>query len=160
MAALDNGRKGKAVEYLVAATCILTSSGELNFSTPLVDDEGVDLVFNRRGSPAALAVQVKSRMMTSGRFSTEIRSQTFTPRLDFWLLFVAVDEAAETFETCWLIPSIGFNDEVRPDPDGRLRFGASLSSTTCDRWSAYRTSRQELAPKLVGVLKGLEQVAA
>jgi hypothetical protein len=53
---------GKAAEYLVAAACILATRGELNVSTSLVDDEGVDLVFNRRDSPATLAVQVKARM--------------------------------------------------------------------------------------------------
>ncbi|MGH3517528.1 MAG: hypothetical protein ACRDQ7_08970 [Haloechinothrix sp.] len=31
------GRMGKAVEYLVASSCILTSLGELNASVPLVD---------------------------------------------------------------------------------------------------------------------------
>src|SRR4051794_32955551 len=41
----DSGRLGKAVEHLVAATCILTSGLELNASTSFVDDEGVDLVF-------------------------------------------------------------------------------------------------------------------
>jgi len=44
-----SARKGKAVEHLVAASCILASGGELNASTALVDDEGVDIVFHRRG---------------------------------------------------------------------------------------------------------------
>ena len=56
------GRMGKAVEYLVAAACILSTRGELNVSTSMVDDEGVDLVFHRRDSSATLAVQVKARM--------------------------------------------------------------------------------------------------
>jgi hypothetical protein len=59
------GRMGKAVEYLVAAACILTTRGELNVSTSMVDDEGVDLVFHRRDSSATLAVQVKARMSDS-----------------------------------------------------------------------------------------------
>ncbi len=54
-------RKGKAVEHLVAATCVLASGFQLNVSTSLVDDEGVDLVFHRRGHTATLAVQVKMR---------------------------------------------------------------------------------------------------
>lgn len=54
----DAGRMGKAVEYLVAAACILTTQGRLNVSTSLVDDEGVDLVFFARGSTTTLAVQV------------------------------------------------------------------------------------------------------
>ena len=35
------GRMGKAVEYLVAAACILSTRGELNVSTSMVDDEGL-----------------------------------------------------------------------------------------------------------------------
>lgn len=43
----DAGRMGKAAEYLVAAVCILATHGQLNVSTSIVDDEGVDLVFAR-----------------------------------------------------------------------------------------------------------------
>jgi hypothetical protein len=63
----DAGRMGKAAEHLVAAFCILATRGALNVSTSLVDDEGVDLVFHRRGSTATLAVQVKARMSDSKR---------------------------------------------------------------------------------------------
>lgn len=77
-------RMGKAVEYLVASICILASRGELNAAMSLVDDEGVDLVFNRRSSSATLAVQVKARMSDSkrvraGLFVAFVRSQTFRP---------------------------------------------------------------------------------
>lgn len=34
------GRMGKAAEYLVAASAILATGGELNVSASLVDDEG------------------------------------------------------------------------------------------------------------------------
>ena len=80
----DAGRMGKAVEYLVAAGCILTTRGKLNVSTSLVDDEGVDLVFFARGSTATLAVQVKSQMSdgktvrTKARFVTSVRESTFS----------------------------------------------------------------------------------
>lgn len=50
-------RMGKAVEYLVAAACILSTRGELNVSTSMVDDEGVDLVFHRRESAATLVTR-------------------------------------------------------------------------------------------------------
>src|SRR5688572_30745543 len=52
MANQDSGRIGKAVEHLVAATCILKTKGQLNVSTALLDDEGVDLVFFRRDGSA------------------------------------------------------------------------------------------------------------
>src|SRR3954447_17781303 len=92
----DSGRLGKAVEHLVAATCILTSGMELNVSTSFVDDEGVDLVFARRGQPKTLAVQVKSRRLTGtsmsrGMFRTQVRDATFSARDDLFLLFVVND---------------------------------------------------------------------
>ena len=43
-----SARKGRAVEHLVAAICVLASGGELNALTALVDDEGVDLGLKRR----------------------------------------------------------------------------------------------------------------
>jgi uncharacterized protein GlcG (DUF336 family) len=57
----DSSRMGKAVEHLVAATCILQSRARLNVSIALVDHEGVDLVFHRRGTSTTLDVQAKAR---------------------------------------------------------------------------------------------------
>jgi hypothetical protein len=73
-------RMGKASEYLVAASCILATRGELNVSTSLVDDEGVDLVFHRRGSVATLAVQVKARVHHGGRPARTVSGKTFGRR--------------------------------------------------------------------------------
>jgi uncharacterized protein GlcG (DUF336 family) len=69
----DAARKGKAVEHLVAATCILMSELQLNVSTSLVDDEGVDLVFHRREASTPLAVQVKSRLMSAKTLAQDSR---------------------------------------------------------------------------------------
>jgi hypothetical protein len=41
----DAGRRGKAIEHLIAASCIIATRGKLKVSTSLVDDEGMDLVF-------------------------------------------------------------------------------------------------------------------
>src|SRR5437016_5601654 len=92
----DAARKGKAVEHLVASTCILASGLRLNVSTSLVDDEGVDLVFHRRQRSTKLAVQVKERAVTGAgmkrdRFRADVRSATLRPRTDLYMLFVAVD---------------------------------------------------------------------
>lgn len=78
----DSARMGKAAEYLVAASAILATRGELNVSTALVDDDGVDLVFHRRGQTATLAVQVKSRMSDAklvgeGRVQANVQEATF-----------------------------------------------------------------------------------
>jgi hypothetical protein len=158
----DAGRMGKAVEHLVAASCIIATRGKLNVSTSLVDDEGVDLVFHRRNSSATLAVQVKSRMsdskrVTSGGFVAFVRSQTFRPRSDLDLLFVAVDIKTGTYTHAWLVPSPDFAAATKPSTRGRLRFGASLSPDSRDRWHTYRLSPAELPRRILDRLDDLER---
>jgi hypothetical protein len=58
-----------------------------------VDDEGVDLVFHRRGGTSTLAVQVKARMTDSkqladGTFRANVRTVSLSPRPDLYVLFV------------------------------------------------------------------------
>jgi hypothetical protein len=62
-------------------------------STSLVDDDGVDLVFHRRGHTATLSVQVKARMsdgalVRTGRVQANVREATFRPRPDLDTLFM------------------------------------------------------------------------
>ncbi|MGI5149330.1 hypothetical protein ACQEVC_23725 [Plantactinospora sp. CA-294935] len=124
----DAGRMGKAAEHLVAAFCILATRGDLNVSTSLVDDEGVDLVFHRRGSTATLAVQVKARMSDSKRIQSEgfvafVRSQTFVARDDLDMLFVAIDVVHGIVMKAWLVPSKTYASTLgEPNSRGRCRF--------------------------------------
>lgn len=155
-------RMGKAAEYLVAAVCMLTTRGELNVSTSLVDDEGVDLVFNRRGGSATLAVQVKARMsdgklVAEGTVAGFVRSQTFSPRPDLDVLFVAIDVVQGRIMTAWLIPSGLFAKKAgNPTSRGRLRFSASLKPNAQDKWASYRLSPGELAARILGRLAELD----
>jgi len=156
-------RMGKAAEYLVAASSILATSGELNVSTSLVDDEGVDLVFHRRGSSATLAVQVKTRMSTGaqvqqGRLMAFVRSQTFRPRTDLDMLFVAVDVERGAIMTAWLIPSGTFGEMVtEPNGKGRFRFSASMKPGSKDHWTRFRLTAEELPKRILARLAELEK---
>lgn len=101
---------GKAAEHLVAACCVLATRGQLNVSTSMVDDEGIDLVFHRRGSTATLGIQVRartsdSRRVASGGFVAFVRSQTFAPRPDLDMPFVAIDIKLGVVQKAWLVPS-------------------------------------------------------
>jgi hypothetical protein len=155
-------RMGKASEYLVAAVCILVSQGQLNVSTSLVDDEGVDLVFHRRGGVATLAVQVKARMLSGaaaqgGRFQTLVRSQTFAPREDLAMLFVAVDDEQGQLETAWLVPSVVFDKQKgAPTARGKYRFAASLKPDSRDQWAPFRLTPHELPAAILHQLNELE----
>jgi hypothetical protein len=155
-------RKGKAVEHLIAASCILASGGELNASTSLVDDEGVDIVFHRRGRSRTLAVQVKSRfdeeggskhLHEKGRFIGDVRAASFQPRDSLFLLFVAVRSQEADFGPIWLVPSHEFAARAqRVGGSSRqvLRMTASAKPATNDQWREFRLDKEELAPRATG----------
>jgi hypothetical protein len=156
----DSARLGKAVEHLVAATCILTSGLRLNVSTSFVDDEGVDLVFARRGAPKTLAVQVKSRRaagasMAKGTFRAQVGDSTFDPRDDLYVLYVVVDPEEGTYDRCWFVPSKVLHARSTVNQQGRRRFVASTNLASKDQWSEFRCSRTDLASHILAVLDSL-----
>jgi hypothetical protein len=157
---VDAGRVGAAVEHLVAASCILATNGELNVMTSLVDDEGVALVFNRRGHPETLAVQVKSRSsdtstMARGRFLATVRAQTFSPRSDLLMLFVVVDRPTAVLRTTWLVPSREFDELAITMGSGDRRMSASAKPGSKDKWTPYRMGFPELSPAILAALRNL-----
>jgi tetratricopeptide (TPR) repeat protein len=158
----DSARKGAAVEHLIAATCMLASNLELNVSTSLVDDEGVDLVFHRRERSTTLAVQVKSRswsattMRAKQRFIAQVRRSTFKPRPDLFMLFVAIDSRLADYGPVWLIPSEAFAATLNGSRADKLRFAASAAPGSDDQWVRYRHERSELPKRLIEELERLE----
>lgn len=162
-----SGRKGKAVEHLIAASCILASGGELNASTSLVDDEGVDIVFHRRGSSRTLAVQVKSRfdeeggskhLFEEGQFLGDVRVVTFQARDNLYLLFVAVRSRDADFGPVWFVPSHEFDAKAQrlggANPRTR-RMSASAKPDSQDQWRQYRLDKADLAPAILAALDRL-----
>lgn len=158
----DSGRIGKAVEHLVAASCIITSGARLNVSTSLVDDEGVDLVFFRRGGTATVAVQVKCRMtdaapLTKGTYQASVRNETFRARDDLHMLFVAVNPLDASLPICWWIPSAEFAQIARiRGAKKRWTFVASMSHSGKDQWSPYRLQWKELPERILADLAARE----
>lgn len=151
----DAGRKGKAVEHLIAALCVLGSNGELNAWTSLVDDEGVDLVLQRRNRPETISLQVKSRL-TSGkgiterkRFQSQVRAATFRPRDDLYMLFVVADPTTLDLDPIWLVPSKDFIEKAPVSSSGKHRFVASIKPGTKDRWADYLVEKERLASRLL-----------
>lgn len=143
-------RKGKAAELLVAATCIIESNGKLNAWVSYVDDEGIDLIVQRKDQPRFVALQVKSRFATAAtigrhRFITDIRQATFAPRDDFYVLFVVVNHPPARIELCWLVPSMDLAAHVQPNDRGLYRFAASTGPNATGHWSRYRLAGGELA---------------
>lgn len=138
----------------------MASDTELNASTSLVDDEGVDIVFHRRGLSRTLAVQVKSRfkgtyVLGKGTFATDVRDATFNPREDLYLLFVVVDPTEPDFGPVWLVPSRDFADRVKRNRKGLRHFAASIKETSRDQWSEYRIEKADLPARILQILGGV-----
>lgn len=154
----DSARKGKAVEHLVAALCVLGSDGELNAWTSLVDDEGVDLVLQRRNRPETLALQVKSRFTTakgiaeSQRFHSQVRKATLRQRSDLYMLFVVANPKTLEVGPIWLISSRSFVRHAPLGSNQKYKFVASAKAETNDKWAKYVVPKQELPKKLLGLL--------
>lgn len=99
-----------------------------------------------------------SRLVQAGSFVAFVRLQTFRPRRDLDMLFVAVDITEARIMAAWLVPSTVFADEAgTPNSRGRLRFHASLKPRSRDCWRAWRLDPAELAPS---VLARLDEMSA
>lgn len=155
----DASWKGKAVEQLIAAHCVLLSSGQLNVSVPMVDDEGVDLVFSLRGKPQTLALQVKARFSTSkrvagGSFRIQIRRATFRPRADLAILGVVFDAKEGRLDRAWLVPAIDFAQLTSKQSMHRtvLVMAAAIAGHT-NQWVKYSCEPRELPQRIIELLK-------
>jgi hypothetical protein len=165
---VGSARKGKAVEQLVASIAVLATGGELNALTALVDDEGVDLSFKRRNGTRTHDVQVKARfsdaggsraLREKGNFGSDVREETFRPRPDLWMLYVAVDGANGSIDWVWLVPSEALDAEgIRIQARGKnlVRFAASAKDATEDKWRMYRYGPNEWPGQLLEVVAQLE----
>ncbi len=159
-------RKGKAVEHLIAAMCVLASRGELNALTALVDDEGVDLSLKRRDGSQTLDLQVKAGfsderkiLREKGSFIADIRLETFRPRDDLAALYVVIDGGRAEVQLAWLVPSTELVDAgfiVRTGGKQFLRFQASARDASNDKWRHRRLTRDELVPVLVRAVRELD----
>lgn len=163
-----SARKGKAVEQLIAATSVLATGGELNALSALVDDEGVDLGFKRRNGSRVLDVQVKARfsdddgsksLRENNTFVADVRRETFRPREDLYMMYLAVDGPKAEIWAAWLVPSLTLEAEgfaVKPKGKELVRFQASAAVDTDDKWRPLRYSREQLPHRLMEVLVQLE----
>ena len=149
---------GKAVELFVAAYCMLASSGELKVSTSFIDDEGVDLVFNRWGRSTTLAIQVKSRTteavtVKKNSFSADVKRSTFQPRLGFYVLFTVIDRPTARLGPMWLVPSTAL--ESRSPGKEKIRFQANVNPSGGGQWDQYFITQAELPSTILSILDKL-----
>ncbi|MCW4040409.1 MAG: hypothetical protein NWE83_06625 [Candidatus Bathyarchaeota archaeon] len=148
---LTTSMKGTIVESYLAQFCIAKSEGQLNVAQPLADDEGVDLIFYKRGqSDKTLYAQVKSRYATSKRVRQQqiqcrVKRSSFNARENYYMLFLAFDHEEQQIEKLWLVPSIDFEEKTRNQTGDKLVF--STGYNTENKWTQYRIDDLDQLPK-------------
>ena len=106
---LTTSMKGMIVESYLAQFCIAKSQGQVNVAQPLADDEGIDLIFYKRGeSEKTLYAQVKSRYATSKRVKKRqvqcrVKRSSFNARDNYYLIFLAFDHEEQQVENGQLL---------------------------------------------------------
>ena len=155
---LGSSLKGKIAATLIGMACAQGSNGQINFASPFVDDEGVDLIFFRKGgSGKAVLAQVKSRTMQSkllsrGTFRVQVRRASFKPRDGYYFIFVAFDESGKgLFDTLWFIPSVDFERKLVGQTNEKVLVFQSRF-TSKDMWEEYRTNLEELPRRMTEIL--------
>lgn len=147
--------KGKIAATLTGIACAEGSGGHVNFATPFVDDEGIDLMFFKRGGTNRVVLaQVKSRTMRSkrlagGGYRAQVRKATFRPREGYFLLFVALDESGTGLhDTLWCVPSLEFAINVEGQSSERPVFVFQTRFESNDKWKPYRLRLPELPSRI------------
>jgi hypothetical protein len=155
--ALGSTQKGKVVESLIAATCILGSDGKLSASIPFVDDEGVDLIFTPKGGGQSIFVQVKSRftLIGKGNYRSQIRKKNFRPRPDLYIIFAYYDKKkGQLGEILWFVPSDDFKKNLKGQRKERKNYiFQSRFASRRDMWAPYKLMLKALPQHILDLLK-------
>lgn len=152
--------KGKIAATLIGIACAQDPRRQINFASPFVDDEGVDLIFFKRGGSAeAILAQVKSRTTESkqiqkGVFIANVKRSSFRARKGYYFIFATLDRSQNRLlNPLWFIPSVDFKRKTSKQNKLKvLTFQSRFDSR--GMWKNYRISLEELPERITQVLGG------
>lgn len=79
---------------------------------PKSDDDGIDLIINKKGDFKPIFIQVKSRFkLNKGKpFIQNVGCATFKSRAAFYIIFIYFNEGTFEVECVWLVPYVKFEE--------------------------------------------------
>ena len=149
---MDKSQVGRAGELAVELYALVTSAGELDIYSPVVDDDHVDLVAGIRGGPPTLGIQVKATDNLDRAGLVEARASYPIGRVrdDANFLYAVVLLQAVRIEALWIMRSPDFNRLAYRNVNGGrevLEFRASPGRN--DVFSTFRIDPMQLGPALI-----------
>ncbi len=91
---LSSKQKGDIAESRTMEIITYSSEGNISCYKPIADDDGVDLIINKKGEIKPLFLQIKSRFKKNrnNRFIQNVGIKTFTESVYFYILFILFNE--------------------------------------------------------------------
>ena len=149
---MDKSQIGRAGELAIELYALVTSGGEVDIYTPVVDDDHVDLVAGIRGGPPTLGIQVKTTpgLDRSGLVEARASFPVGHVREDANFLYTVVLLDAVRIEAVWLIRSPDFNRlAYRIVKSGREVLEFRGKPTGRDAFQAFRIDPLQIGPAIV-----------
>ncbi|XKH50495.1 hypothetical protein LG275_12975 [Chryseomicrobium palamuruense] len=155
---ISSKQKGDVTESRVVELITLGSLGQLTCYTPKSDDDGIDLIINKKGDFKPLFIQVKSRFKLNNRnqFIQNVGLSTFQSHPAFYIIFMQFNQENFEVECVWLIPSKKFQELAYLKKSGEnyksfYRFSAN-PFTDGNQWSKYRVLKEDLGRELLKIM--------
>ena len=153
---MDKSQIGRAGELAIELYALVTSGGEVDVYTPVVDDDHVDLVAGIRGGPPTLGIQVKTTpgLDHSGLVEARASYPAGHVREDPNFLYAVVLLDAVRIQAMWLIRSPDFNRlTYRIVKSGRevLEFRGRPSGG--DAFETFRIDPSQVGPAIIATIR-------
>ena len=155
---LDTSQLGRAGELALTLYALITSEGQVELYSPVVDDDHVDLVGAIRGGLPAIGLQVKTEdhLDKNGQVEARASYPQGTVRDDPAFLYVVVLLESVQIRKVWLIPSPDFNHQAyRATHGGREVLEFRAYPDRPDRFTQFRVDPLQLGPALMAKISAI-----
>jgi hypothetical protein len=158
---LDTSQLGRAGELALTLYALITSEGQVELYSPVVDDDHVDLVGAIRGGLPMIGLQVKAEdhLDKDGQVEARASYPQGTVRDDPAFLYAVVLLQSVEIRAAWLVPSPDFNRlTYRTTDGGREVFEFRAYPDRQDRFSAFQVDPLQLGPALMTKISAMPSV--
>jgi hypothetical protein len=149
---LDTSQLGKAGELALTLYALITSEGQVELYSPVVDDDHVDLVGAIRGGLPVVGLQVKTEnhLDKDGQVEARASYPLGAVREDAAFLYAVLLLESVQIRVVWLVPSPAFNRlAYRATTAGREVLEFRAHPHRQDRFSTFQVDPLQLGSALM-----------
>jgi len=154
---LSTTQKGDIAEARIAELITIYADKALACYRPISDDEGIDIIVKKKGSPKTISIQVKSVWRKDGPIVASVKEERLTSQKDIYVVFCLFDiDKGDLWEYVWLVPANEFIKITRKKSqsrkDGLLIFVAGKSKRATNTWDKYLIDRRDLGNEILKII--------